>query len=100
MKTGAILVNVARGEIVDEDALAAALGDDHLRAVVTDVYVGEFERPPMDALWSDPRVLITPHISGATDQNRHGGIDLFRQNLRAYIDGKPMANVIDWARGY
>ena len=91
-----MLVNVARGEIVDEDALAEALQRDHLRGVVLDVYVGEFEHPPPARLWSDPRVLITPHVSGASDQNRHGAIDLFCDNLRAYLDGRPLRNVIDW----
>ena len=100
MKQGAILVNVARGEIVDEDALADALARGRLRGAALDVYVGEFERPPPARLWSDPRVLITPHVSGASDQDRHGAIDLFRDNLRAYIDGKPLLNVIDWERGY
>ena len=100
MKKGSILVNVARGEIIDEDALADALQSDHLRGVALDVYVGEFEHPPMQRLWSDPRVLITPHISGASDQDRHGAIDLFRDNLRAYIDGGELRNVIDWERGY
>ena len=100
MKRGAILVNVARGEIVDETALADALARDHLRGVVLDVYVGEFEHPPPDALHRDPRVLITPHISGASDVNRHGGIGLFCENLRAYLQGLPLRNVIDWQRGY
>jgi len=100
MKRGAVLVNVARGEIVDEDALVDALARDHLRGVVLDVYVGEFEHPPRQELWSDPRVLITPHVSGASDQDRHGAIEVFRDNLRAWIDGKPLQNVIDWERGY
>ena len=100
MKRGAILVNIARGEIVDEDALVDALKRGHLRGAALDVYVGEFERMPPEALWSDPRVLITPHTSGAADDFRHGGVDLFCENLRAYIDGKPLKNVIDWARGY
>src|SRR5262245_51530975 len=100
MKTGSVLVNVARGEIVDEEALADALQRDHLRGAALDVYVGEFERTPMPRLWSDPRVLITPHISAASDQDRHGGIDLFCENLRAYLDGRPLQNVIDWERGY
>ena len=65
-----------------------------------DVYVGEFERPPIAALWSDPRVVITPHISGASDQDRHGGIELFCDNLRAWLAGQPLRNVIDWQRGY
>ena len=100
MKAGSVLVNLARGEIVDEEALAEALARDHLRGVVLDVYVGEFEHPPPARLWSDPRVLVTPHISGASDENRHGAIDLFCDNLRAYLDGRPLRNVIDWQRGY
>jgi phosphoglycerate dehydrogenase-like enzyme len=100
MKPGTVLVNVARGEIIDEAVLADALGRGHLRGVVLDVYNGEFERLPPEALWRDPRVLITPHISGASDQNRHGAIDLFCDNLRAWLDGAPLQNVIDWQRGY
>jgi len=100
MKPGAILVNVARGEIVDEVALAAALDRDRLRGVVLDVYNGEFEHPPPEHLRRDPRVLITPHISGASDANRHGAIEIFCDNLRAYIDGRPLKNVIDWTVGY
>ena len=100
MKAGSVLVNVARGEIVDEEALVDALQRDHLRGAALDVYVGEFERPPMARLWSDPRVLITPHISNGSDQDHHGGIDVFCENLRAYLDGRPLRNVIDWQRGY
>ena len=100
MKPGSVLVNVARGEIVDEEALAEALARDHLRGAALDVYVGEFERPPPARLWSDPRVLITPHVSSVTDADRHGGIDIFCENLRAYLDGQPLRNVIDWERGY
>jgi glyoxylate/hydroxypyruvate reductase len=100
MKAGSVLVNVARGEIVDEEALADALQRGHLRGVVLDVYVGEFQHSPMAALWRDPRVLITPHISAASDQDRHRAIDLFCSNLRDYLDGAPLRNVVDWERGY
>jgi phosphoglycerate dehydrogenase-like enzyme len=100
MKTGSVLINVARGEIVDEEALADALQRDHLRGAALDVYVGEFEHMPMSQLWSDSRVLITPHISSSSDQDRHGSINLFCDNLRAYLDGGPLRNVIDWERGY
>jgi phosphoglycerate dehydrogenase-like enzyme len=100
MKAGAVLVNVARGEIIDEEALVDALARNHLRGVALDVYVGEFEHPPMAQLWSDPRVVITPHISSVSDAERHGAIDIFCENLRAYIDGRPLHNVIDWQRGY
>jgi phosphoglycerate dehydrogenase-like enzyme len=100
MKPGAVLVNIARGEIIDEDALADALARDRLRGVVLDVYVGEFQGPPPPRLWSDPRVLITPHTSGATDVAHHGGVELFCENLRYWLDGQPLRNVIDWQRGY
>jgi D-2-hydroxyacid dehydrogenase (NADP+) len=100
MKPGSVLVNVARGEIVDEAALADALQRGHLRGAALDVYVGEFERMPSAQLWQDPRVLITPHISGGGDENRHGGVSIFCDNLRAYLDGRPLRNVIDWQRGY
>jgi len=100
MKPGTVLVNVARGEIVDEAAVADALARGHLRGVVLDVYNGEFEHPPPEVLWRDPRVLITPHVSGGSDQNRHGAIDVFCENLRAYVDGAPLRNVIDWELGY
>ena len=100
MKPGTILVNVARGEIIDEDALIAALAAGRLRGVALDVYVGEFEREPDRRLWDDERVLITPHVSGGSDVRQHRGIDLFCENLRAYLDGLPLTNVVDWAEGY
>ena len=100
VKAGSVLINVARGEIVDEDALADALQRGHLRGVALDVYVGEFERAPMAQLWRDPRVLITPHISASSDQERHRAIDVFCENLRAYLDGAPLRNVVIWERGY
>jgi phosphoglycerate dehydrogenase-like enzyme len=100
MKPGAILVNVARGEIIDEEALIAALAAGTLRGVALDVYDGEFEHEPDRRLWDDQRVLITPHISGGTDTRQHRGIDLFCDNLRAYLDGRPLTNVVDWANGY
>lgn len=100
MKPGVVLVNVARGEIIDEAALVDALARGRLRGVVLDVYVGEFERKPPEVLWRDPRVLITPHISGVSDEGRHGGIELFCDNLRAWLGAGKLRNVIDWERGY
>ena len=100
MRPGTILVNVARGEIVDEDALIAALDTRKLRGVGLDVYVGEFEHAPERRLWDDERVLITPHISGGTDIPLHQVIELFCDNMQAYLAGRPLVNVIDWTRGY
>jgi hypothetical protein len=88
------------GEIIDEEALLAALVAGTLWGVALDVYVGEFEHAPDRRLWDDARVLITPHISGGSDQRQHREIDLFCDNLRAYLDGRPLSNVVDWAEGY
>jgi phosphoglycerate dehydrogenase-like enzyme len=100
MKPGTVLVNVARGEIIDEEALLAALASGTLRGVALDVYVGEFEHEPDRRLWDDQRVLITPHISGGTESPQHRGVELFCANLRAYFDERPLANVVEWERGY
>jgi phosphoglycerate dehydrogenase-like enzyme len=100
MKPGTVLVNIARGEIVDEEALLAALAEGKLRGVALDVYDGEFERPPDERLWDDERVIITPHVSALTDVPEHQGVKLFCENLARYLDGKPLENVVDWDRGY
>lgn len=100
MKSGTVLVNIARGEIIDEEALIIALNRGKLRGFATDVYDGEFERPPDARLWDDERVIITPHVSAATDISEHGGVKLFCENLGRYLAGQPLENVIDWQRGY
>ena len=100
MTPGAVLVNVARGEIVDETALLDALGAGRLRGVALDVYRGEFEGPPDPRLWQDPRVLITPHVSSYSDERRHRAMEVFCRNLEAYLAGGELENVIDWERGY
>ena len=100
MKDGAALVNIARGEIVDEEALIAALAAGKIRGAALDVYTGEFDHAPDPRLWGDPRVLLTPHISAAADVSSHRGAELFVENLRRYRAGEPLENVIDWTRGY
>lgn len=100
MPSGGIITNVARGEVIDEDAMLAALDSGHLRGAALDVYCGEFEGVPGPQLWNRPDVLITPHNSGATDDRRHTAVDLFCTNLKAYLEDEPLINRIDWARGY
>ena len=100
MKPGTVLVNIARGEIIDEEALLQALTEGKLRGVALDVYDGEFERAPDPRLWEDARVVITPHVSALTDVSEHGGVKLFCENLARYLESQPLENVIDWQRGY
>ena len=100
MKPGSTLINVARGEIIDEAGMLDALDSGHLRGAALDVYVGEFEGLPTERMWKHPRILITPHVSNATDVNMHKGIDLFCEYLDDYLNGRPLRNVIDWERTY
>src|SRR3989454_620796 len=82
MKPGAGVINVARGEIIDETGLPEGLANGQIGGAALDVYRGEVEGDSDRGLWDDPRVLITPHVSGETDVNLHRGMDLFCDNLR------------------
>jgi Lactate dehydrogenase and related dehydrogenases len=93
-------VNVARGEIIDEEALIAALAAGKLRGAALDVYVGEFEHEPDRRLWDDERVLITPHISGGSDSVGIGGSTSSATICAPIWTGRPLTNVVDWADGY
>ncbi len=102
MKPGAVLINVARGEEIDEDALIDAVTTGRIRGAVLDVYDGELAgRPPRPELTALPQVLLTPHISGNGDTSVAEPLRrLFADNLRRYLDGQPLRNVVDRARGY
>jgi phosphoglycerate dehydrogenase-like enzyme len=102
MKPSAVLINIARGEEVDEDALVEALREERIGGAVLDVYDGELEgRPPRRELLELPNVLLTPHISPGGDRDFVGPIrEMFLQNLRRYLAGQPLINVVDRARGY
>jgi len=100
MKPTAYLINVARGELLDQTALIAALREGHIAGAALDVYDGEFTGPPPEELWQLPNVVITPHTSVGTDFSQAKGMDVFCENLRRYLKGEPLLNVIDWQRGY
>jgi phosphoglycerate dehydrogenase-like enzyme len=102
LKPGAVLINVARGEEVNEDALIETLVRGDLRGAVLDVYDGELAgRPPRPELLELPQVLLTPHISGRGDPSTWDPIRrLFADNLRRFISGEPLLNVVDRQRGY
>jgi phosphoglycerate dehydrogenase-like enzyme len=102
MKPDAILVNVARGELVDEEALVRAVSQGQIRGAVLDVYEGELDgRQPRRELTELPEVLLTPHISGIGDTSvTELAKELFTENLRRFIDGRPLLNLVDRERGY
>lgn len=102
LKPGAVLINIARGEEVNEDALVEALVSGDLRGAVLDVYDGELTgRQPRPELLEHPRVLLTPHISSRGDHSAwEPNRRLFADNLRRFLVGEPLLNVVDRQRGY
>ncbi|HRW17922.1 MAG TPA: 2-hydroxyacid dehydrogenase [Dermatophilaceae bacterium] len=92
MPDGALLVNVARGGVVDTDALVRATSSGRIQAAldVTDPEPLRSEHP----LWRAPGVLISPHVGGATSAFRPRAIRLLRAQLRRYAAGEPLANVV------
>ena len=92
MKPGALLVNVARGSVVDHDALARALHDGRVRAAV-DVTDPE-PLPDGHPLWSAPNLLITPHVGGASSAMWPRAHRVVREQLERYVRGEPLANQV------
>ncbi|MFN8534514.1 MAG: D-2-hydroxyacid dehydrogenase [Dehalococcoidia bacterium] len=99
MKRGSRLINVGRGNVLDEDALAEALVSGHLAGAALDVY--RVEPLPADSpLRSAPNVLLSPHRSFLTQHLDQRVIDPFLDNLRRYLAGQPLEQVYDENRGY
>jgi len=100
MRGGALLINVARGELIDEPALISALRSGHLGGFAGDVYEGEFDHQPPAELLALDNVILTPHVSGRTEHPSSASFDLFCENLRRCFDGESLLNQVDWSRGY
>ncbi len=99
MQPGSILVNVARGPLVVEAALVAALESGHLAAAALDVT----EQEPLSAasrLWEMPNVIITPHVAGQSRFRIDQMTDFFCENLRRYQAGQPLVNLVDKELGF
>jgi phosphoglycerate dehydrogenase-like enzyme len=99
MRRDAILINIARGDIVDESALVRALQERWIAGAGLDV----FEREPLPAdhpLWRLDNVILSPHIAGFTPRYDDHMAALFAENLRRYLSGEPLLNLVDRSRGY
>ena len=99
LPAGAILINIARGAVIDEPALIAALQSGHLRGAALDVFAEE-PLPSDSPLWDMPNVIICPHSASTAVTENQKIVDIFIHNLRCYLDGKPMQNVLDVERLY
>jgi phosphoglycerate dehydrogenase-like enzyme len=96
---GSVLVNVSRGQVVDEDALIGALRSGHLGGACLDTFTVE-PLPPGSPLWAMDNVLICPHSASTVAAENRLLSDLFTDNLRRWLDGAPLRNTYDRAAGY
>jgi len=99
VKRGALLVNVARGKLIDDEAVIDALRDGRLGGAALDVFTKE-PLDPSSAYWDLPNVIVTPHVSGALRDYWTPLVALFSDNLRRFERGEPLVNVVDKAAGY
>ena len=99
MKPGSILINVARGPLVVESALVAALASGHLAAAGLDV-TEEEPLPPTSLLWDLPNAIITPHVGGQGRLRVDQITDFFCDNLERFLAGRPLRNLVDKQLGF
>jgi phosphoglycerate dehydrogenase-like enzyme len=92
MKKGGLLVNAARGKLVDTTQLLEALREERIRAAL-DVTDPE-PLPPEHPLWKAPNLLVTPHIAGDSDQFMMRAFQLVREQVERFLSGKPLLNVV------
>lgn len=96
---GAVVINIARGAVVNQPALTEALRSGHLRGAALDVFAAE-PLPVDDPLWDMPNVLISPHFASTADTENAKITRLFIDNLKRFVSGNPMVNVLDVERYY
>ena len=99
MKPSAYLVNIARGEIIDEPALIEALRTHRIAGAALDVFETE-PLPSSSPLWDLDNVILTPHVSGMAPDYESRVVDIFIDNYQYYVTGKRMPTEVDFERGY
>ena len=99
LKPTAWVINIARGPIVDEGALAVALAEKRIGGAALDVFDTE-PLPAASPLWSLDNVILTPHVSGSSPRVRERSLALVTENVRRFKAGERLLNVIDRSVGY
>jgi glyoxylate/hydroxypyruvate reductase len=99
LRAGAIVVNIARGAVIDEPALIAALADGHIGGACLDVASVE-PLPRESPLWDMHNVIISPHSASTVDSENAALTDLFCENLRRWLDRRPLRNLYSREKGY
>ncbi|MEX2528296.1 MAG: D-2-hydroxyacid dehydrogenase [Gemmatimonadota bacterium] len=99
LRPDAVVVNVGRGKLLDEAALVEALQEGRIRGAALDVFHTE-PLPPESLLWRLPNVLLTPHVSGVSRDFWRREVDLIVENLKRFLAGESLLNLVDRQRGY
>ena len=99
MKSTAFFINIARGDVVDEVALIHTLQHDEIAGAALDVFTEE-PLPSTSPLWSMSNVIISPHISGDLPDYFERAGRVFAENLRRYVEKRPLINALDRLKGY
>ena len=94
MKKGSYIINVARGSLVDQEAVIAALEIGHFDATEPEPL------PKEHKLWSMPNVFISPHASGMSPSDPHHVFEIFHDNVKHYLGDRRMSNLVDFDRQY
>ncbi|MFH0748395.1 MAG: D-2-hydroxyacid dehydrogenase [Candidatus Bathyarchaeota archaeon] len=99
MKKTAVLVNIARGGVIQEEKLIRALKERWIAGAALDVFEIE-PLPPDSELWKMENIIITPHVAGTTPHYDQRATTLFKENLQRYLEDKPLTNLVDKEKGY
>jgi phosphoglycerate dehydrogenase-like enzyme len=99
MKPTAFLINMARGGVVDQNALLLLLQERKIAGAALDVFAEE-PLPSNSPFWKLPNVIISPHIAGMSLYYDERAVDLFAENLRRYLSGATLLNRLDAQKGY
>ncbi len=96
---GAYVINIGRGGTLDETALLEQIREKRLAGAALDVFTKE-PLPASSPLWEEPRILISPHAGRSLEGPDYRWFGLFEENLRRYLGGMPLLNIVDYGKGY
>ncbi len=99
MKKSAVLINIARGDVIDEAAMIRALQGGTIAGAALDVFEAE-PLPAASPLWGMENVIISPHVAGNTDHYNEAAAEVFAANLERFLAGDELLNVVERKRGY
>ena len=96
-KPGAVLINIGRGDVIDEESLVRAIESGWISGAILDVFATE-PLPPESPLWELPEVTVTPHVAASSFPA--DVVKIFGENLARYLSQRPLEHLVDWSKGY